>query len=382
MFSSVLISANSDRAALLRMHAAATGRLTILREYITVPGNYEFSRVLNAMIPDVVVLDLDLGPEVLDVGKRVREFSPHTAVIALAGLFTPALPPGIKQWGVNAIVPHGATTEEFQAALDDALHESMGGPEKDLICFLPAKAGSGASTLVLNVAAALARHGRRVLVVDADLRSSVLGILAGAPEGPSLQTVLASASELDQFVWQRATVALHGVDFLLSSRSLEARAPEWVHYFQVLNYARERYDVILVDLPELVNPATVELVRRARMIFPVCTPEIPSLKLTMQRVAELRRWHVDDDHLAVLVNRMHQTDPDTDRIDEMLHLKVVATFPNDYPLLKAAISEGVPVRPETPLGQAYEKFAVGLIGETYVAPKVGVTDRLKSIFRH
>lgn len=380
MFSCVLISADSTRASYMRMLAASTGQLTIVREYTQLPGNYEFSRVLHAVIPDIVAVDLDIGPEVLDVCSRVREFSPRTAVIGLAGAFTPTLPASVRNQAFNSLVSHNCETDEFMNAVKDALHASTGGTEKNLYCILPCKAGSGASTLTLNIAAALARFKKRVLVVEADLRSGILGIMAGAPAGPSLQGALANSAELDNFVWQRQAVHLHGVDFLLSSRSLDAQPPDWVDYFQLLNFCRDRYDAILVDMPELINPATVELARRAVAIYPVCTPEIPSLKLALQRAEELRRWHVEHDRIKVIVNRVHDSDPDAKRIAAMLELEVANSFPNDYPLVYASIAEAVPVPSDSKLGRAFDAFAASLVGETYVPPKASFAGRMRGLF--
>jgi len=381
MFSCVLISADGSRASYMRMLAASTGQLTIVREYTQLPGNYEFSRVLHAIIPDVVVVDLELGPDVLEACSRVREFSPRTAVVGLAGPTTPPLPDHVRQHAFNGYVAHNCGSDEFLQTINDALHSSMGGVEANLYAFLPCKAGCGASTIVLNTAAALARLRKRVLVIEADLRSGVLGIMTGAPNGPSLQTALASSAELDQFVWQRAVASVHGVDFLLSSHSLDAPPPDWVDYFQLLNFARERYDAVLVDLPELINPATVEIARRAQTLFPVCTPEIPALKLAMQRATELRRWRIEESHIGLLVNRVHASDPDRKRLSALLSLPVQAVFPNDYRQVYAAIAEGQPVAASTPLGRAYEAFAASLVGAQPASAQQGLGSRLMSLFQ-
>ena len=48
---------------------------------------------------------------------------------------------------------------------------------------------------------------------------------------------------------------------------------------RLLGFARERYDFVVADLPEIVNDATEAIVREAMAVFVVCTPEIPSLFL-------------------------------------------------------------------------------------------------------
>ena len=170
-----------------------------------------------------------------------------------------------------------------------------------------------------------------------------------------------------------------GVDFLLSSRSLESSPPEWAHYFRLLNFIRSRYDAILVDLPELVNPATVELVRRSRMVFPVCTPEIPSLKLTQQRCQELEHWQVEMGRVGVLLNRHEKGHPSADEIANLLARPVMKSFPNDYADVKAALGNGSPVAANTRLGRAFDEFAVQLVSGD-VVKETTFAGRLKGIF--
>ena len=42
-------------------------------------------------------------------------------------------------------------------------------------------------------------------------------------------------------------------------------------------------EALLIDLPEVVNEAIAELVRSARSVFIVCTPEMASLKMARFR---------------------------------------------------------------------------------------------------
>ncbi len=252
--------------------------------------------------------------------------------------------------------------------------------EPALFSFLPSKAGSGASTVVLNTATALAEfYDKRVLVIDADLRSGILAIMLDVEPLGSLQTILSDTSQLGQLQWSQCVVPVHGVDYLLSSRSLDMALPEWLHYYQLLNFARQHYDAILVDLPELVNAATVEIVRRSAMVFPVCTPEIPSLRLTQHRCTELQRWNVPEERIGILLNRWHKTDPTPAEITRLLGRPVLKAFPNDYPALRAAVAAGSSVPFDSKLGGAFLEFAGKLVAEPAVNRQSGIAERLRGM---
>ena len=378
MFNALVIHSAPDRAPFLRALVADTGQLSVMREYLSIPSSYELSRILNSLGPDIVVLDLSGGREALDSAILMRQWMPQMPLVGFGG--TSDLTMLARQVGFTAVQGGSTDTNDLREAIREAMHRHQGGVEENLLSFLPSKAGSGASTIVLNTAVALARRcGKRVLVLDADLRSGIQAIMLNLAPEASIQYLLTTVSELDQFVWGNSVSNVAGVDFLLSSRSLDTAPPEWAHYFRLLNFVRSRYDAILVDLPELVNPATVELVRRSRMVFPVCTPEIPSLKLTQQRCQELEHWHVEMDRVGILLNRHEKGHPSPEEISKLLHRSVMKAFPNDYFELRTALGNGAPVAAGTRLGRAFEEFAVQLVnGE--VVKEASLAGRLKGLF--
>jgi len=348
----------------------------VVREFSSIPGNYELTRLINTLAPDLILLDLDSGRPAFECAARIHGWSPRTAVIGYGG--TPGMQHAVHHACISTVVaPHGQT-EDLRTAIREALELQQGGVERFLYCFLPSKAGSGASTIVLNTAAAMARLGKRVLVIDADLRSGIQAIMLGVESGVGLQAALQRSVEIDQFVWRNCVVQAHGVDFLMSSRSLDSEPPEWSHYYQLLNFASGRYDAILVDLPELVNPATIEVVRRSRMIFPVCTPEIPSLKLTIHRCLELKRLAISDERIGILVNRWHATDPAPAQIAAILGKAILKAFPNDYAEVHAAIAAGRPVPAASRPGKVYSEFAARLV-EQVIATEQTFSSCLKGL---
>lgn len=358
MFQAVVIQACPDESSLLRAMAAATGLVSVLRELPAPPGVYELSRLLNSASPALVLIDLR-GPAAFECVSRIAEISPACAIVGFA--CAPSLAVAARQAGCGALVPPGASVEDLAAAIRKAMEGQRAEVHDGLFSFLPAKAGSGASTIVLNTAAALARLGKRVLVIDADLRSGILAVLIGARRRGGLEAVLQRCEQIDGFLWADSVTPAHGVDFLLPSRSLDAPLPDWSNYYQLLDFASDRYDVILADLPEVINPATLEIVRRSRGVYFVCTPELPALDLAAQRHEELSRIGSTHDRTAVLLNRHHKGDPAPDQIARLLGHEIAKVFPNDYPRVRAAIEAAAPVPGDCPLGRSFQAFAAQLM---------------------
>jgi Flp pilus assembly CpaE family ATPase len=378
MFNTIVFHGSPDRAPLLRAIVASSGLLSVMREHTNVPGTYELSRLMNTLVPDVVLVDLSGGPQMLDCASQIRQLSPRVAMIACA--CTPELLKQVTQIGFDSAVPPQTSPEDLRLAVREALEHTHAAVERYVYSFLPSKAGSGCSTIVLNTAIAMQRLGKRVLVIDADMRSGILAIMLGVePSSGGLQGVLAHSDELDQFSLRNASVTVQGVDFLFSTRATDTPLPEWHQYYQLLNFSATRYDAILVDLPELINPATRELVRRSRMLFPVCTPEIPALRLTMRRCQEIAALSIPDAQLGLLVNRWHRTDPPIEQLAALLGKPILRTFPNDYPMVRDAIAEGRGVVPESELGRAFTDFAAHLAELTPPRREQGFGARLKGM---
>ena len=119
---------------------------------------------------------------------------------------------------------------------------------------------------------------------------------------------------------------------------------------------------ILVDLPEVVNDATAEVVSRAAYVFIVCTPELLSLELARQRSEELRGRGVDEKQISVLLNRSLKSDIPSADVEEIVGHPIFAVLPNDYRGLGRAVLE-VKLKPQiTELGKAYSALARKLAG--------------------
>ena len=148
----------------------------------------------------------------------------------------------------------------------------------------------------------------------------------------------------------------------MTKTAVKEPVPAWSHYLQLLRFANSKYDLVMVDLPEVVNSATAEVVRRARVTYVVSTPEFASLKLSQQRGQELAHWGVDATRVRALLNRGQRGDMVAKDAEKILECPVVATFPNDYKSVRKAVNEGSSIDTRSDLGAAYMAFSRVLMG--------------------
>ena len=378
MFQVITVSSSPERSHVVRHLVHATGQLMPLRELEAPVDEVAVQRALALHHPDALIVDLEGGEESAIAAYYLRKHGLGVPMIGLGG--SEELRASVADIGFGAFTSARPEAAELLGAVGSALHRSCGSVEEKLLSFLPAKAGSGCSTVVLNTAVALASLGRKVVVVEADLRSGVLAFLLNKNVRYSLESLLADSSAMDSFRVENCITRAHGVEWLLSNRTIGSAMPCWFDYFRLLELLCRRYDFVLVDLPELVNPASLEFVRRSSRVYAVCTPELLSLRLCTQRIEELRYWSVPDDRISLVVNRWHADDLEPDRIAETAGRPVAQVLPNDYSGAKTAVTEGRAVSPDTRLGQAYKQFACGIAGEDFTPAPQKLSDRLKSVF--
>lgn len=363
MLNAVLFLADPNLAALVRGVAGESNEFVIESIVELTHSGYGVARMLGTTTPDVMLVEITELARDLPLANSIHAQCPNVPLVGLASRDLAAFLEDQPSASLTSFVLWPFSVGELEAAIFSAVHKFHGGIHENLVAFLPGKAGSGASTVVLYTALVITRElKRRVLVMEADLHSGLLSAMLQVQVKSSLRDALADAPRAGGMIWQRYIHPVGGVDFLLTNMTVKEPIPSWTHYFQLLRFTTPKYDLVMVDLPEVVNPATAEVVRRAREVYVVSTPEFASLKLAQQRCLELKNWGVEDARIRGLLNRGQKGDMSAKDAEEILEHPVAATFPNDYKGVRRAITDGSAIDTRSDLGEAYLAFARVLTG--------------------
>jgi capsular exopolysaccharide synthesis family protein len=111
--------------------------------------------------------------------------------------------------------------------------------------------GEGKTTSAVNLAVTLARRGRQVLLVDADLRCGVISGTLGIPQSPGLTELLAGEARLEQVVRRVRLAADTEVSVIPGGRSpsdpARLLAPDTLA--ALFHRLREEFDTVVLDAP-------------------------------------------------------------------------------------------------------------------------------------
>ncbi len=363
MFRAVVLAPDSEFGLAVERLALESQHLMVNKTLSAFPeSGYDVGRVIAGYDPEVILLENTQADVALQVAEKLRSYAPNVAVVVLGGRVSPSIEQQFDAIGVACL--NGAFSQhQFLVALKGAIHRSRQNSFGPMFAFLPGKAGSGATTVAFNMAISMATSlEKKVFLLEADMHSGVISTLLDQKPRLPLIDALQNAANLDYSTWLHYVVSAHSTDFLLADRVKKAPLPSWMHYHQLLRFASSKYDAIFVDLPEVVNEATEEIVQYAQWTFVVCTPELASLKLAEQRLQELRARNAPPDRLRVIVNRWHRSDMRPEEIAKLLGCQVSAVIKNDYRTISRAFASGEPVSDSSDLGRSYVEFGAKLLG--------------------
>lgn len=157
-----------------------------------------------------------------------------------------------------ALDPRGQPGAEAYRHLRATLFSTRYGQAPRRVLVTSALPAEGKTSVAVNLATTLAQQGRRVLLIDGDLRNAKLHRILDLPAGPGLSDVLL-ARELAFDALQQAVV---GGLFVLTAGTPDPSASDLLggpRLRALLNDCAQQFDVVVIDSPPVlaVSDATV-----------------------------------------------------------------------------------------------------------------------------
>ena len=373
MLRTVIIGPDAKQAQQLeKALSALANELNVVRILSTYPDEGELVRILRTHAPEVILLSFENSEVAVKIVERVSQEVEGVQFVAYHRDCDAATLREIMRAGVREMV-----AEPFElSALVESLRNVKTLVEQKpplytakgrIYSFLPSKAGSGATTMALNLSGSLSRlPNTKVLLSDLDLSSGILRFLLKIRNEHAIMEVLDHMHELDENLWQQLVTTVAKVD-VLHSGPLNPNVrvePQQIH--DIAQFWLRNYDVVCVDLSGNLERYSLEILRDSQQVFLVCTPEVPSLHLTREKLAFLKTLDLDS-RVSIVLNRVSKQSVLTpQQVQDVLGVPVMHTFINDYQVVNTATRAGDFVDPKSKLGIQFGELAASLLNRPRV----------------
>jgi capsular exopolysaccharide synthesis family protein len=158
--------------------------------------------------------------------------------------------------------PHITRAESFRILRTNLLPRL--GDDRRVLAVVSGRTGEGRTSTAANLAVSMAHTGRRVLLVDADLRQPRLAEVFGVDDRRGLSSVLIGTADVASVLhtWSPSKWDAHGLD-LLPAGPPSDNASELLaspRMAGLLDHVSSRYDLVILDTPALLEVTDAALV--------------------------------------------------------------------------------------------------------------------------
>ena len=234
--------------------------------------------------------------------------------------------------------------------------------------------GSGATTIAIEVAHALAAEGKgRVCLVDLNFADGSAAAYLGATPAMRLSEFAASAERIDQSMLQALVTPIRErLDLLAHPRdpaAFDTAGREAV--LRLLEIACETYDWVILDMPRHRRPWTLDALSGSDEVLVISELTVPALLAARALSDEI------EDSLGTglkprivlnrLASRVFGPAPSMAEAERALQRKAMAGVSSDWEAAAASVNLGGPIaqhRPKSKIVKDVESLVEKLVSET------------------
>jgi len=384
-----VISANAqihkDLVPLLTYHMAGV-QVTPVRVY---PTTDELQAAVLSEQPNLCFLDVSQDTDrALGIVDELLSIERNIQIVILLCENAPDRILQFLRRGASEFLTQPFKSEDLKPVLErlSQLSPTVSyGKGARVICVTPAKGGCGASTITTNLAHQRKRLGcKRLLLADLDPLYGTISFLLKLKSNYSLLDALSRSTSLDEDLWKGMVSSQDNLDILLSPDNAMDSMQELPDPTPVIEFARQIYDVVLIDGPAGYGDWGLALASICDELLLVTTNELPALQASQKLLAYFDANRIERSKIRLLVNRYSQdVGFSTDAVATALHNDLYHVLPSDNEVVHRALVEGRPIPPASAFGKSLAALADRLGGAKptrETKPKKSFTGLFGSLF--
>ncbi|MCA9943421.1 MAG: response regulator [Ardenticatenaceae bacterium] len=321
--------------------------------------------------PDIILMDINMpGIDGIGASQQITESVPTVQIIIMSVQSDPnylrrAMMAGArdfltKPFGGDELVAAIRRVHDKRPAINTAPvrqvrqtgsempAEPMTLPEGNLIAVYSPKGGAGCTTLAINLAVALARRGRRTILVDASLQFGDVSVMLNMKAVTSVADLSDRGNELDQdLISSISQVHRSNLNVLLAPPRPEmADVVTEESLKQLLSALKESFDFIIVDTTSYLSEKTLAVLDMSDRIVLIAQQNLSSLKNVSRFFDLAESLEYETQKVWLVVNRAKSKQGkgiSVHDVGKALKRPIYGTIPDDEITVMDASNKGVPM---------------------------------------
>lgn len=293
-----------------KFRTEATSRLNSLAIYDVTEGDEAafLSGSLPAGAPRLIILDVQDGAILASPGlQQARDAWGDIPIIAVSAELAPEKVRDLVRLRSVDWLKKPVDGKELVNAVvhNDGLSQVQ---ESQVITFIAASGGAGATTLALSAAGLLAERARTAddtCLVDLDFQNASCGTYLNLVNEFDLENVVTHPERLDvellDVIKVQRDPGLTLFSFERPEMPFTRNGRDFV--LRLLDLVAFRFKNIVIDLPNLATPWFDDVLRNSNRIYLVCEFNIPSLRQTRRILKRVRELRGNTDSVVIVANK-------------------------------------------------------------------------------
>lgn len=321
--------------------------------------------------PDIILMDINMpGIDGIGASQQISESVPSVQIIIMSVQSDPnylrrAMMAGArdfltKPFGGDELVAAirrvhdkrptvtSAPARQARQVNSNLPEEPIMAPEGNLIAVYSPKGGAGCTTMAINLAVALAKRGRRTILVDGSLQFGDVSVMLNMKAVTSIADLSDRGNELDQdLISSISQVHRSNLNVLLAPPRPEmADVVTEENIKQLLATLKESFDFIIVDTTSYLSEKTLAILDISDRIVLIAQQNLSSLKNVSRFFDLAESLEYETQKVWLVVNRAKSKQGkgiSVHDVGKALKRPIFGTVPDDEITVNEASNRGIPL---------------------------------------
>lgn len=215
--------------------------------------------------------------------------------------------------------------------------------DSKILSIFGTKGGVGKTTVAVNLAVALQKKGKKVLLIDLDLQFGDVGVFMDVLTYDSISDLVTEGDFTLSTVKSYFFTHSSGVHLLLAPQSPEfAELVKPEHVNKIVETVKDSFDYIIFDLGPTLDECVLQALELSDTIYFIITPEISTLKNTKTCMNVLSTLELAK-KIKFILNKDGDSYVKKKDMEAALDDEIVLVIPSEPKNTIAGINRGVPI---------------------------------------